>query len=172
MAHSVEVLLDDDSDASIRREWQALAEAGLPSQLQVKSVTNRPHVTLLAADHISPDVDGLLAELRGWFPVPCVVGAPLVFGRGRLTLARLIVPSAQLLALHQEVYGRCLPYVSASPSRTARRATGPRMSRWADGSRPSRRARRSVCSTESPTTLTLRWSGCGAGTVTSGSMRC
>lgn len=115
MAHSVEVLLDDDSDASIRRDWGVLAEAGLPSQLQVKSTTNRPHVTLLAADHINVDVDRLLAELRDRFPVPCVVGAPLVFGRGRLTLARLIVPSAQLLALHQEVYRRCLPYVSAEP---------------------------------------------------------
>jgi hypothetical protein len=44
-----------------------------------------------------------------------VVGAPLVFGGGRSTLARLIVPSAQLLALHEEVYRRCLPHVSAEP---------------------------------------------------------
>lgn len=115
MAHSVELLLDESSDASIRCEWRALAEAGLPSQLQVKSATNRPHVTLLAADRISPEVDELLAELRSRFPVPCVVGAPLVFGGGRLTLARLIVPSAELLALHQEVFRRSLRYVSGEP---------------------------------------------------------
>jgi 2'-5' RNA ligase superfamily len=115
MAHSIELLLDDRSDASIRRVWRALADAGLPSRLQVKSATNRPHVTLLAADRISPDVDDVLRELRAWFPLPCTVGAPLVFGGGRLTLARLVVPSAQLLSLHQEVYRRCVPHVSTEP---------------------------------------------------------
>ena len=36
MAHSIELLLDPDSDAQIRSIWSAPAEAGLPSQLRVQ----------------------------------------------------------------------------------------------------------------------------------------
>ncbi|MFN8033396.1 MAG: 2'-5' RNA ligase family protein [Mycobacterium sp.] len=115
MAHSIELLLDDRSDAAIRAAWHRLSDAGLPSQLRLKSDTNRPHITLLAADRIAPDVDGALAQLRPHFPLPLVVGAPLVFGGGKHTLARLIVASADLLALHREVYDRCLPHVPQPP---------------------------------------------------------
>jgi hypothetical protein len=53
-------------------------------------------------------------------PLDCVVGAPVVFGAPvfggpRLTLARLIVPSAELLALHAEIYRLALPYVTGQP---------------------------------------------------------
>jgi 2'-5' RNA ligase len=112
MAHSIELLLDQRADDAVRQIWQALADAGLPSQLRVTSDTNRPHVTLIAAERISPDVDAALTELRDCFPLPAVLGAPLVFGGGRLTLARLVVPSAALLALHEQVYNRSLPHVS------------------------------------------------------------
>lgn len=115
MAHSIEVLLDPFADAAIRAAWQMLDEAGLPSQVQVRSPTNRPHVTLLAAPRIHPAVDDLLRGLTDRFPVRCPVGAPLVFGGRRMTLARLIVPSGPLLALHEEVYRRCLPYVEGDP---------------------------------------------------------
>ncbi len=115
MAHSIELLLDADSDAAIRATWRALDEAGLPSQARVGSATNRPHVTLLAAQRISPDVDVVLRPLAARFPVPCVVGAPTVFGGARHTLARLIVPSADLLALHEEVYRLSLPYLTGEP---------------------------------------------------------
>ena len=111
MAHSIELLLDDHSDAAIRMVWHRLDDAGLPSQLGVKSATNRPHVTLLAADHISAAVDDELMQLRARFPLPVVVGAPLIFGGGTLTLARLIVASADLLELHRDVVDRCLPYL-------------------------------------------------------------
>jgi len=63
MAHSIELLLDSHSDAAIRAAWQALADAGLPSQVDVTSSTNRPHITLLAAERISPDVDEVLRGL-------------------------------------------------------------------------------------------------------------
>ena len=115
MAHSIELLLDDHSDAAIRKVWHRLSDAGLPSQLRVKSATNRPHITVIAADRISADVDNELAALRPRFPLPVVVGAPLVFGGGRMTLARLIVASADLLELHREVYRRCLPFLPQEP---------------------------------------------------------
>ncbi len=60
MAHSIELLLDPDSDAHIRSIWSALAHAGLPSQARVTSGADRPHVTLLAAQRISPEVDEVL----------------------------------------------------------------------------------------------------------------
>ncbi len=120
MAHSIELLLDPHSDAAIRSQWQALADAGLPSQLRVSSPTNRPHVTLVAAARISPAVDEALRALAGRLAFDCVVGAPLVFGPkprggGRHTLARLIVPSAELLALHAVVYRLALPHVDGQP---------------------------------------------------------
>lgn len=114
MAHSVELLLDSRSDAAVRAQWQALAEAGLPSQVHVKSATNRPHVTLVAAQRIDSDVDAALRGLACRLPLDCVIGASLVFGGPRLTLARLIVPSAALLDLHAEVYRLTLPHVTGA----------------------------------------------------------
>lgn len=115
MAHSVELLLDPQAEAAILSSWLLLDAAGLPSQAHVASPTNRPHVTLIAAQRISPDVDDVLRPLAQRFPVDCVVGAPLVFGGRRHALARLIVASAELLDLHAEVYRLCLPYVVGDP---------------------------------------------------------
>jgi len=115
MAHSIELLLDSRTDTAIRAVWKALADAGLPSQVQVKSETNRPHITLLAAQRINPEVDEVLRGLAPRLPLDCVVGAHVVFGGARLTLARLIVPSAELLALQAEIYRLALPYVVGPP---------------------------------------------------------
>ncbi|GAY18429.1 2'-5' RNA ligase family protein [Mycobacterium sp. shizuoka-1] len=112
MAHSIELLLDERADTAVRELWQALAEAGLPSQQNVASATNRPHVTLIAAERIAEEVDAGLAELAGLFPLPATLGAPLLFGGTRLIMARLVVPSDALLALHRRVYETCGPFVS------------------------------------------------------------
>ena len=119
MAHSVELLLDPAAESDIRQMWQLLDDAGLPSQVHVKSLTNRPHITLLAASRISPDVDDVLRSLAGWFPLPAAVGAVLLLGGrqhrsapGTHTLARLVIPSAALLDLHAEVYRLSLPYLT------------------------------------------------------------
>lgn len=117
MAHSIELLLDDHSDAAIRQLWAALDDAGLPSQLRVKSATNRPHITMLAAERIAPDVDAALAALGPRFPLDITIGAPLIFTGARLTLARLGVASEQLLDLHREVYQRSLQHVAGEPYR-------------------------------------------------------
>lgn len=112
MAHSIELLLDPQADAEVRQIWQALEEAGLPSQQRVRSDTNRPHITLIAAGRISPAVDARLTQLRDLFPLRATLGAPLVFGGGRLTLARLVVASSALLALHEQVLTLAEPHVS------------------------------------------------------------
>lgn len=115
MAHSVELLFDADADAAIVAMWRRLDAAGLPSQLRVKSDTNRPHVTLLAAQRISADADAPLRALAAALPLACTVGASVVFSGPRRTLARLIVPSAELLALHERVYRLCLPHLTGEP---------------------------------------------------------
>ncbi len=125
MAHSVELLFDADNEAVVRAMWQALDDAGLPSQVRVKSPTNRPHITLLAAQRISPEVDDVLRCLADRFPVPCAVGAPVVFGghhdpqrrsaSAMHTLARLIVPSAELLALQEEIYRLSMRHLTGEP---------------------------------------------------------
>lgn len=111
MAHSVELLFDPDTDAALRRQWAALAGAGLPSLAHHRSPTNRPHVTMTAAQRIDSDVDGALAGLADRLPIPCVIGATVVFGRGRVSLVRLVLPSRELLEIHRSVSEIVAPHV-------------------------------------------------------------
>jgi hypothetical protein len=115
MVHSVELLFDQGTEAAIRREWTALADAGLPSQARHTSPSNRPHVTLLVAQRIDPAVDAALWEPARQLPLDCLVGAPMLFGREALTLVRLIVPAAGLLRLHESVDSICARYLAPGP---------------------------------------------------------
>ncbi|MGA9614557.1 MAG: 2'-5' RNA ligase family protein, partial [Mycobacterium sp.] len=67
------------------------------------------------AEQIAPDVDALLRPVAQWLPLACTVGAPLLFGSSNAVLARLIVPTAELLALHAEVHRICGPYLVPGP---------------------------------------------------------
>ncbi len=100
MVHSIELLFDGETEATIRHIWDDLAAANIPSQ----APAGRPHVTLAVADRIAEDVDALLRPLTGRLPLPCTVGASLLLGRTNAILARLIVPTASLLAFHAEVH--------------------------------------------------------------------
>jgi len=96
---SLELTLDDAADAAVRAEWHALAAAGLPSQAHHRGASNRPHVTLLvrASLPVPASVDGI--------PLPLLLGSPVVLGAGdRRTLARLVVPSRELLGLHRALH--------------------------------------------------------------------
>ena len=115
MAHSVELIFDGQTDEIVRREWAALADAGLPSQANHKSPTNRPHVTLTVGERIDPAVDAGLWEPARQFPLECRIGAAMVFGGRTLTLVRLVVPSAGLLRLHESVDAICAPFVTGEP---------------------------------------------------------
>ncbi|HME49985.1 2'-5' RNA ligase family protein [Mycobacterium sp.] len=112
MVHSVELLLDPDTESTTRRVWEALSEAGLRSPGQA----SRPHVTLVVAEEISTDVDELLSPVTRQLPLRCLIGAPMVFGESRFTLVRLVVPTAALLALQAEVHRICLPYLVPGPA--------------------------------------------------------
>ncbi len=115
MVHSIELLLDADSDAAVRRIWAKLADAELPTQAGNKSPTNRPHISLVVAERIGPDVDVLLRPIAQRLPLRCVIGAPLLFGGPRFTVARLVVPSAALLSFHADAHEVCLPHLSPGP---------------------------------------------------------
>jgi hypothetical protein len=111
MVHSIELVFDRDTEAAIRRIWADLAAAGIPSQ----APASRPHVTLVVAERIAPDVDALLRPPARRLPLGCAVGASLLFGRSNAVLARLIVPTAELLAVHAEVHRICGPYLAPGP---------------------------------------------------------
>lgn len=112
MAHSVELLFDQRTEAAVIRDWTALADAGLPSQAQHTSPSNRPHVTLTVGRRIDPAVDAALWEPARQLPLDCLIGAPMIFGRTAITLVRLVVPAAGLLRLHESVDAICAPHLT------------------------------------------------------------
>ena len=102
VTQSVELLLDDDLDAEVRREWAVLLAADLPSQARHTAETTRPHITLTIASSVLPYIEtALKAELTGRLPVPVRLGGLLCFGgrAGRYVLARSVVPNSELLEL-------------------------------------------------------------------------
>src|ERR1700694_262396 len=111
MVQSVELVFDPDTEAAVRHIWDGLAASGVPSQ----APASRPHVTLAVAEKIDPAVDALLADLTGRFPFPCRVGAALLFGRSNAVLARLVVPTTELLEVHAAIHRVCLPHLQPGP---------------------------------------------------------
>lgn len=111
MVHSVELVFDPDTEAALRRIWDELRAAGIPSQ----APASRPHATLTVAERIDAGVDVLLQPLVPRFPFTCRIGAPLVFGRAKAVLTRLVVPTTELLDMHAEVHRMCLPHLQPGP---------------------------------------------------------
>lgn len=95
--HSLELLFDDVTDAAIRDTWERLSGTG------VRSARGRPHVTLTVAPSIASTVDPALAAVAARLPLAVTIGAPLLFGSSPFVLARLVVPSPQLLEFHAVV---------------------------------------------------------------------
>jgi 2'-5' RNA ligase len=115
MAHSIELIFDEATDRIIGDQWQSLADADLPSQGNIRSTSNRPHVTLLAADSIDPAVDASLVALAETIGMTVDIGALLVFRGRRATAARLVVPSLSLLQLHQRIFDLAAPHLDTDP---------------------------------------------------------
>lgn len=111
MVHSVELLFDADTESVLRRIWDELADSDVPARIPA----GRPHVTLVAAEQITGAADEALRAVARRLPLDCEVGAPLLFGQSNTVLARLIVPTAELLALHSEVYRVCEPHCAPRP---------------------------------------------------------
>jgi 2'-5' RNA ligase len=111
MVHSVELLFDPDAEAAVRRSWDELRAVGVRAQTPAA----RPHATLTVADRIDDAVLPALAELAGAFGFEVRIGAAVVFGRSAGILARLVVPSVELLDLHAEVCRSAGPHLRPGP---------------------------------------------------------
>jgi 2'-5' RNA ligase len=104
VVQSVELLLDDAADVAVRAQWQALADAGLPSQARHTGSSNRPHVTLAALPRIDASCEPeLAATSEPALPLGVRLGSPLLFGQDPYVLVRSVVVTPALLALHADV---------------------------------------------------------------------
>jgi hypothetical protein len=89
--HALELVPDDEGQEVVRRDWQRLRDAGLPSQLDHVSPTNAPHVTVVSAP-LLPDaaLDVAHARLGSLLPVRARAAGLLLLGGDRVTIARAV----------------------------------------------------------------------------------
>lgn len=107
---SIELLVDDATDAAIRADWAALEAADLPNAGRTASETNRPHVTLVAAPGIPDDADARLASLAAGLPLPLRLAGYVVFDSPTTcVLSRLVTVSAELVELQRAAHGLVAP---------------------------------------------------------------
>lgn len=87
--HALELIPDDEGEAAVRREWQALRDAGLPSQLDQPGRQHAPHLTVVSSPSM-PDaaVDVAKARLGTLLPIRARAAGILLLGGPRLTVAR------------------------------------------------------------------------------------
>ncbi|AWT54124.1 2'-5' RNA ligase family protein [Mycolicibacterium smegmatis] len=111
MVHSVELVFDAETEATVRAIWDELRDAGIPSQ----APASRPHATLTVAQHIDAEVEQILRPVAARLPLPCRLGATLIFGRSAGVLARLLVPSPDLLDVQAQVHRACVPLMTPAP---------------------------------------------------------
>jgi hypothetical protein len=108
--HSLELVPDAAGCDVVRRDWQALRDAGLPSQLDHRGTSNSPHLTLLAAPALRPQDEERAVELVGAsMPVEVRVAGVALLGGSRVSLVRVVdVPDElvrAVLDLRAEVPG-------------------------------------------------------------------
>lgn len=101
---TVELVCSPGLDAAVRAAWARLAGAGLPSLARNTHPTNRPHLTLAAADEFPPGAVARLAALvDAALPLPARLGEVTVLD-GSAPLVWLVHPGAELTALHAAVW--------------------------------------------------------------------
>lgn len=121
--HSLELVPDEAGRASVRALWDALRDAGLPSQADHTGASNQPHVTVVEAEGLGlPDaaIDVARARLRGMLPVTATARGVLLLGGEKVTLALAVDLDDDLvrrvLAVRVQVPDRAhrgwLPHVS------------------------------------------------------------
>ena len=89
--HAIELLPDDAGRDVVRRDWQALHDAGLPSQLDHRGATNSPHVTVVAAPALTDEDEQRARELvASLLPVEVRAGGIGLLGGAKVSLVRLL----------------------------------------------------------------------------------
>ncbi|PRY70569.1 2'-5' RNA ligase superfamily protein [Glaciihabitans tibetensis] len=96
---SIDVIFDESLEAAVRTDWGALSDAGLPSLTQHRGASNRPHITVAAGNELTldghPSFEAFAVRL----------GAVMLFPRkSGFVLARSVVATSELLALHRSVH--------------------------------------------------------------------
>lgn len=105
--HALELSFDDASAAAVEAQWEALRAAGVPSQADHRSMTNAPHLTLVAAAGIDPALVPYAADLvRPLLPAPVHVRGLVLLGTQRVTIAHLVEPDADLAEVTAELRAR------------------------------------------------------------------
>jgi 2'-5' RNA ligase len=98
------MLLEPGAERGVVRVWEALLDAGLPSQARHTAPSNRPHTTLVAVPDLSAEAESAVAAaVRGRLPVDAVWGDVALFGRGPWVLVRLLEPSDGMRLLQAAV---------------------------------------------------------------------
>ena len=108
--HALELLPDDAGCDVVRRDWQALRDAGLPSQLDHRGTTNSPHLTAVAAAALGPADEERAVDLLGpLLPTEVRTSGIALLGGARVSLVRLVEAPDDLvravLELRRQVVG-------------------------------------------------------------------
>jgi hypothetical protein len=91
MLHALELVPDEAGQELVRGDWQALRDAGLPSQLDRRRPTNTPHVTVVSAPGLpEAAIDVSRVRLGTLLPVRARAAGLLLLGGGRFTIARAL----------------------------------------------------------------------------------
>jgi hypothetical protein len=89
--HALELVPDEEGQELVRRDWQALRDAGLPSQLDHTGRSNAPHVTVVAAPELPDEaIDVAAARLGSLLPITARAAGLVLLGGSRLTVARAV----------------------------------------------------------------------------------
>lgn len=110
--HALELSFDDASAQAVIAQWEALKAAGLPSQADHRSMTNAPHLTLVAAVGIAPAVVPVAVErVQPLLPAQIHLRGLVLLGTGpRVSIAHLAEPDAALAAVVADLRAR-VPHV-------------------------------------------------------------
>jgi hypothetical protein len=89
--HALELLPDEAGQDAVRRDWQALRDAGLPSQLDHRGTTNAPHLTLVAAPALTEDDERRARALVSpLLPVEVRAAGIALLGSSRVSVVRIV----------------------------------------------------------------------------------
>lgn len=96
--HALELVPDEVGQEAVVRDWTALRDAGLPSQLDHRGATNSPHVTVVSATDLSDAPENLARVLlEPLFPVRVRSSGLLLLGEETLTVARALDVEDELI---------------------------------------------------------------------------
>ena len=89
--HALELVPDATGEEHLRADWQALRDAGLPSQLDHRGSTNTPHATVVATPTLTAEDEARAVDLLGGLlPIRVVTSGLAVLGGTSVTLARTL----------------------------------------------------------------------------------